>query len=81
MNTEETGKKKDETNSTGCRFVPGKGMFEMMSACYAGKGGQPGCFAMMKGMTEKMGNQSCRAHGPRPESDGSRGEEHYEQKD
>ena len=70
MNSERTSKKKEKTKSADHGFgPPGKGMFEMMSSCCATQGGHPDCTAMMKGMMEKMGNQSCFAPGIIPEQD------------
>ncbi len=69
MKTEGTNKKKEKTNAADHGFGPGKRMLEMMSACCANGGGHPDCSAMMRGMMEKMGNQSCCAPGTGPEQD------------
>ncbi len=69
MNTKGTSKKKEKTNSADHGFGPGKSMFEMMSECCGNREGHPDCSAMMKGMMEKMGNQSCCAPGMSHEQD------------
>ncbi len=68
MDTEGRSRKKEKTNSADHGFGPGRGMREMMNACFA-KGGHPDCYVMMKGMIEKMGNQSCCAPGTDPGPD------------
>ncbi len=68
MDKKETGKRKDKTKSDDHGFAPmGKRMFEMMSACFAGRGGDHDCSAMMKVMMGKKGNQLCCAPGTRSE--------------
>ncbi len=63
MNTEGTGEKKEKSTSADQGFGPAAKMMEMMSEWCANSEGHPDCFAMMKGMMEKMGHQSCCASG------------------
>ncbi len=70
MNTKGTSNKKEKTNSAGHGFGPEERMFKMMSECCGKREGHPDCSAMMKGMMEIMGHQSCCAPGTSPEADG-----------
>ena len=56
MNMEGTNKKKGKAKTSDHGFGPmGKGMFEMMSACCAGRGGFSDCSTMM----EEFKKQCC----------------------